>query len=48
VVMLSLHSNKTLRQKLLSGVGYCDRPDYAFVSMDVDLGTLDLESSGML
>jgi hypothetical protein len=40
---------ETLRQKLVPGVGYCcDWPDHAFVWKDVDLGTLDLESHGIL
>ena len=49
LVMVSVHSSKTLSQKLVAGVGYCcDRPDHAFVWKNVDLGTLDLESSAML
>jgi hypothetical protein len=40
--MVSLHSNKTLRQKLVPEVGYCrDRPDQVFVWKNVDLGTLN-------
>jgi hypothetical protein len=40
---------KTLRQKLIPGIGYCwDRPDHVFVWRNVDFGTLDLESNGML
>jgi hypothetical protein len=47
--MVSVHSSKTLSQKLVPEVGYCpDRPDHAFVWKNVDLGALDLESSGML
>ena len=38
--MVCVYSNKTLRQKLVPGVGYCcDRPNYAFVWNNVDLGT---------
>ena len=49
LVMVSVHSSKTLRQKLVPGVGYCcDRPDHAFVWKNVDFGTLDLESHEML
>ena len=44
LVMVSVHSNKTLRQKLVPGVGNgCDRSDHAFVWKNVDL-----ESIGML
>ena len=47
--MVSVHSSKTLSQKLVAGVGYCcDRPDHAFVWKNVDLGTLDLQSSATL
>jgi hypothetical protein len=49
LVMMSLHSSKTLRQKLVPGVGdCCDRPDHVFVWWNVDLGTLDLGGSAML
>jgi len=38
-----------LGQKLVPGVGYYYvRPDHAFVWKNVDFGTLDLESSGIL
>jgi hypothetical protein len=34
---------------LYQGLGYCcDRPDHAFAGKNVDFGTLDLESSGMV
>jgi hypothetical protein len=40
--MVSVHSSKILRQKLVPGVEYCyDRPDHAFVWKNVDFGTLD-------
>jgi hypothetical protein len=47
--MESAHSSKTqLRQKLVSGTGYCcDRSDHVFVWKNVDFGTFDLESHGM-
>jgi hypothetical protein len=49
LVMVSVHSSKTLRQKLVLGVGYsCERPNHAFVWNNVDFVTLDMESSGML
>jgi hypothetical protein len=36
---VSVHSRKTLRQKLVPGVGYyCDWGDHAFVWNNVDLG----------
>jgi hypothetical protein len=50
VVTVSLHSNETLT-KLEVGTrsGYCsDRSDHAILWKNVDLGTLDLESSGNL
>ena len=46
MVIVPLHSNKILRQKLVPVMGYCcERPDHAFVFVNVDLETL--ESSGM-
>jgi len=43
--MVSVHSSKTLRHKLVQGTGYyCDRPDPAFVWKNVDMGTWDLNS----
>jgi hypothetical protein len=49
LAMVSVRSSKTLRQKLLLGVGYCcDRPDHGFVWKNMNLGILDLESHGML
>ena len=48
--MVSAHSSKTQTKTEVgtrSGV-LCDRPDHAFVWKNVDFGTLDLESSGML
>lgn len=43
---------ETLTEKkvrIRSGVGYCcDRPEYAFVWKNIDLGTLNLESGRML
>ena len=37
LVMVSLHSNETLRQNLVSGVRYCcDRSDHAFVGKNVN------------
>jgi hypothetical protein len=50
LVMVSAHSSKTQTKTEVgtrSGV-LCDRPDHAFVWKNVDFGTLDLESSGML
>jgi hypothetical protein len=42
--MVSVHSSKILRQRLVPGVGYCcDRPECAFAGKNVDLGTLDLK-----
>jgi hypothetical protein len=45
LVMVSLHSSKTLRQKLVLGTG-----GIAVIGLtkNVDLGTLNLESHGML
>ena len=49
LVMVAVHSSKTLRQKLVLKLGHCcDRPDYAIVQKNVDFGTLNLESIGML
>jgi hypothetical protein len=49
LVMVSLHSNKTQRQKLVPGVGHCcDKPNHVFVWRNVDFETFDYESSGML
>jgi hypothetical protein len=48
--MVSVHSNKTLT-KTEVGIRseYChDRLDHPFLWKNVDLGTLDLESFGML
>lgn len=48
MVMVSLPSNETLRQKLVPGVGYCcDRHDHTFVLKNVVFGALANESSGM-
>ena len=50
LVMVSVHSNKTLT-KTEVGIRseYChDRLDHPFLWKNVDLGTLDLESFGML
>jgi hypothetical protein len=45
LVVVSIHSNKTQRQKLVPGVGFCyDEPDHAFVGKSVDFGTLNLEA----
>jgi hypothetical protein len=47
--MVSLHNSKTLTKTDIRDSGYCcGRPDYAFVWKNVHLGTLDLESGGML
>jgi hypothetical protein len=47
--MVSVHSSKTLRHNLVPEVGYgCDRSDHAFVSKNVDLGIIDLESNVIL
>ena len=49
MAMVSVHSNKTIRQKLVLGVGYfCDKPGHAFVWKNMDFGTLDLASGGRL
>jgi hypothetical protein len=49
VVMVSVHSSKTLRQKLGLGVGYCcDRPDHAFVWRNVGLWTLECFKWGLM
>jgi hypothetical protein len=42
LVLVSLHSSKTLRQKLVPGAGYgCGSLDQVFAWEDVDLGTVD-------
>jgi hypothetical protein len=58
--MVSVHSSKTLTKAEVGtrdwGIATpcdvialsCDRPDNAFVWKNVDFGTLDLESSGIL
>lgn len=49
LVLVFLSSNKTLRQKLVSGVGYtCERPNYAFLWNNENLGAVSLGSSGKL
>jgi hypothetical protein len=47
--MVSVHSSKTLRQKLVLQVGYyCDRPDHAFDLEECGFGDFGLESHGIL
>jgi hypothetical protein len=48
LVIVSLQSNGNPKKLIPEVRYYCDRPVRAFVWKNVDFGTLDLESHGML
>ena len=50
LVMVSVHSRETLTKTEVGNRSavFCDRHDHAFIWKNVDIGTLDLKSYGML